>query len=464
METIASGFLDGRLPTLALTIAQIAVAVGLFACRLERRERLAARLAAVIAIPIVATLLFWTGYITVIAAVSLSETGLFWVSIFAQMFFFALIIGYFTWAVCFLFEARVWTALFCCTAGYAVQNFASGLLELLWTARFGTGIELTAEMDVGRMLPNALCSLVVYALFYLLVVRHASRRGLEEIHEPLLIGIMVVVMFGIIGFDVVIKQLTREVGVAFSIALALRCVHGIMCALTYALEYELLVSRHLAMEAAATERVLAERERQYEQSRANIEAINVKCHDLRHQIRHLGEAGGAGAAAVDPAALADIAREVDVYDSTVRTGNDALDTILTEKRLLCTREGVSLSVVADGGALAMMSAADIYSFFGNALDNAIEAAEKIDDAAARSISVVVRQAAGVASIHVENRFAASNAPQVRADGLLATSKSDTTAHGFGVRSMRLTVERYGGTLATLAQGDTFHVNAILPLQ
>ena len=30
--------------------------------------------------------------------------------------------------------------------------------------------------------------------------------------------------------------------------------------------------------------------------------------------------------------------------------------------------------------------------------------------------------------------------------------------------MRLTVERYGGTLATLVQSDTFHVNAIIPEQ
>ena len=38
-------------------------------------------------------------------------------------------------------------------------------------------------------------------------------------------------------------------------------------------------------------------------------------------------------------------------------------------------------------------------------------------------------------------------------------------HGFGLRSMRLTVEGYGGTLATLVdrEGRTFHVNAMIPL-
>lgn len=450
--------LEGRLPTFTLSMLQIAAAVGLFAWRLERREGLAWRAVAAIGV-FVGGMAAYLALNAALATEAYADGGAAGMMIASQTALFALIIAYFTWLVTFLFEAGPWTALFCCTSGYAVQNFASGLLELLWVVRVGTGVELTAELDISRMVPNVLCSLVVYVPFYLLVVRKISRKGLEEIHEPALIAIMAAVVFGIIGFDLVIKSLTSTGAVTAAEVVCLRFAHGIMCGLTYALEYELLVSRHLREEAIATARVHAERERQYEASRQNIEAINIKCHDLRHQIRALA----AGGAAVDGTVLADLAREVDVYDSSVRTGNDALDTILTEKRLVCARESITLSCVADGQALAFMSEADIYSLFGNALDNAIEAVEKVDDAAARSISVVVRQAAGVASIHIENRFAPDFAPRVGSDGALATSKADARNHGFGVRSMRLTVERYGGTLATLVQSDTFHVNAMIPL-
>ena len=450
--------LAGRLPTFALSMLQIAAAVGLFAWRLERREELAWRAAAAIGV-FVCGMAAFLGINSLLAAEVLANGSAAGLALASQTALFALIVAYFTWLVTFLFEAGPWTALFCCTAGYAVQNFASGLLELLWVMRVGTGVELTAELDISRMLPNVLCSLAVYVPFYLLIVRKISRKGLEEIHEPALIAIMATVVFGIIGFDLVIKSLTSTGAVTTLEVVCLRFAHGIMCGLTYALEYELLVSRHLREEAVATARVHAERERQYEASRQNIEAINIKCHDLRHQIRALA----AGGAVVGGDALDDLAREVDVYDSSVRTGNDALDTILTEKRLVCARESITLSCVADGRALAFMSSADIYALFGNALDNAIEAVRKIDDATGRSISVVVRQAAGVASIHVENRFAPGAAPRVAPDGALVTSKANAGDHGFGVRSMRLTVERYGGTLATLVQGDTFHVNAMIPL-
>ena len=65
--------------------------------------------------------------------------------------------------------------------------------------------------------------------------------------------------------------------------------------------------------------------------------------------------------------------------------------------------------------------------------------------------------------HVENRYA--HEPIVAEDGTLLTSKDDSGGHGFGLRSMRLTVEGYGGTLATLVdrEGHTFHVNAMIPL-
>ena len=98
--------------------------------------------------------------------------------------------------------------------------------------------------------------------------------------------------------------------------------------------------------------------------------------------------------------------------------------------------------------------------FGNALDNAIEAVAPLPEGE-RTISLVVRRVAGVISIHVENPCSAE--PTLRTDGLPETTKGDRTNHGFGVRSMRLTVERYGGTLTTLAEGGRFHVNAIVPL-
>ena len=60
----------------------------------------------------------------------------------------------------------------------------------------------------------------------------------------------------------------------------------------------------------------------------------------------------------------------------MRTGNEILDTILTEKSLICENSGIHINCVADGSLLAFMNPVDLYTLFGNALDNAIEAGEK----------------------------------------------------------------------------------------
>ena len=159
--------------------------------------------------------------------------------------------------------------------------------------------------------------------------------------------------------------------------------------------------------------------------------------------------------------LDEISREVGVYDSVVKSGNDALDTILTEKCLYCEKHGITLSCIADGRALDFVEPTDLYSFFGNALDNAIEAVERLDDPERRSIGLVVRRTGDMVSIHVENYF--DGQVSFGGEGLPLTHKGDEANHGFGTRSMRMIAEGLGGSLACRVQGDVFHLDALLPV-
>ena len=164
---------------------------------------------------------------------------------------------------------------------------------------------------------------------------------------------------------------------------------------------------------------------------------------------------------MDGRVLDEISREVGVYDSVVKSGNDALDTILTEKSLYCEKHGITLSCIADGRALDFVEPTDLYSFFGNALDNAIEAVERLDDPERRSIGLVVRRTGDMVSVHVENYF--DGQVSFGGEGLPQTRKADEANHGFGTRSMRMIAEGLGGSLACKIQGDVFHLDALLPV-
>lgn len=432
---------------IVIMMGRIFGGVELFAHGLPRRPREGLRYTAIAVTCLVAFLVIVRlyGVIYQLHGEIDAAAGYWWQFAYFSFVLFACV-GY----VLLLYDTSVWVALFCVTAGYSMQNLCSGTSEFLNEVGAAIGLEtLTGPLYlVNQLLPIA----IIFPLCYVLLVRKIDARGLNQINERSMALMMPVVSLVIIGFDLVIKSMTAE-GLGLFYVVVLRLVHGLACVYTLWMEYELLYRKQLQIEQATTERVLAERERQYQQSRDNIDAINIKCHDIRHQIRHLSEDAGT----IGTDALNDLERTVEIYDSTMETGNEALDTILTEKNLLCKQKRIQLACVADGRALGFMSPADIYSFFGNALDNAIRAVEELDEPQ-RSISVVVREASGIVSIHIENRCAA--APEF-VDGLPRTTKDNPDEHGYGVRSMRATVERYGGTLTTIASGGTFQVNAML---
>ena len=440
------------------TVGSLCVAVLLFAGRLQLREDVAQRVPlAVFALFVAAAtalgLLWWGGYLArPLEAFSYPS----------QFVLFSALVAVLAVAVTWFFEASAWTALFCCTAGYVVQNFATGLSELISVL---TGYASRADTTLSGQLAwfwlCMACFALVYLPFYRFFARNISREALEQVDDKRMLVLMLVVMLGVIGFDLVIKSLTDS-GLSTAYAVALRMSHCLTCALTYWLDYELLLARRLEVEREATERVLVERERQYVQGRENINAINVHYHAIRQQIHDLGARMEDGAAGADAAANGDEAadalaramaenraslRELEqrmcVYDAIVHTKSEALDTVLTEKGLVCESLGITLSCVADGAALSFMAPADVYALFSNALDNAIRAVGEVEPER-RNISVVVREAMGMVSVHIESYCAGEE------------------ALALDVHPVENTVERYGGTLSTLVQEGTLHVNALIP--
>lgn len=423
-------------------LAQLVIPIYLLCRRLPRRPTTTLRLALVmVCLLCLAVVPLATGLVT----------GLDTMQAFLV---FSGLLAVFVGLIVFIYDASPWQALFCATSGYTIQNFSSGvtiLAQYLINGRPGDVLVEPLDLIVSLGVPA-----LAYTITYFGFVRRIDKNGLIVVENKLMLFMFAITICMIIGLDVVIKGVAMF-GTVFSYLVLLRLLHAAICVFVLFAEYEILYAKRMSEEKAETERLLAERDRQYRLSRANIEAINIKCHDIRHQIRHLSD----GEQNVDRKALVDIAREVNIYDSVVETGNEALDTILTEKSLACSSEGIVLSVIADGGALDFMTPSDIYSLFGNALDNSIEAVRAMDDPERRTITLTVRRRGSMAAINLENWYA--HRPLFR-DGLPITSKEDQVNHGFGMRSMRGIVRRYGGTLHVGAEKGIFYLNALLAAQ
>ena len=188
-----------------------------------------------------------------------------------------------------------------------------------------------------------------------------------------------------------------------------------------------------------------------------IERINEHCHDIKHQIHDISSS-------MDNESLKEYLGSVEdhvmVYDMAIRTGNKALDTVLMEKGLRCKEKKIQWICMADGSRMSFMKPCDIYAIFGNLIDNAIEAAEKIEDTEKRVINVRVTTHEALMMIEVENFYEGD----VHFEGKLpVTTKHNRKEHGYGVRSVEYIAGTYGGTFTMQAENQIFRTRILIPV-
>ncbi len=433
-------------PPLFVITMQLTLAAMLFTRLLERRDHFIVRL--FVAIVAFNSLdLIWVRPLVILSS-SLSSP----IDSLVTVLAFSGLLGFLVLGILFIFRCSRWTALFCGAAAYAVQNVMHTLPNVVNPlAMEALGVDLAPFWSFEMLIFSATVLLVCW-----FAVSHSVGFTSEievKNHSVLVIVCLVIVV------SIIANMLTDRIAgygaprsfVAVEYLINLTTGMFILFA-----AYELLYNNQLRLDMATMERIRADEARQLQVSKDTIDAINVKCHDIRHQIRALGSENGIAGESF----LHDMAHEVDIYDSTIKTGNATLDVILTEKSFLCESKGIRLTCIVDGSTLGFISPVDLYSFFGNALDNAIEAVEDNPCDEKRLINLSVRSLAGSAVIHLENYFQGTID---FVNGVPQTHKADTSAHGFGMRSMTATVESYHGTLATTTQGDVFQLNAIVPI-
>lgn len=203
---------------------------------------------------------------------------------------------------------------------------------------------------------------------------------------------------------------------------------------------------------AIMQRLLEQQKKQLESSKDTIDLINVKTHDLKKRLISFGEQ-------LNSEEIDELNELVVIYDSSVDTGNESLDVVLKQKALLCERRHIQFDRMIDGACLSFMKPVDIYSLFGNAIDNALEALEDMSDVSRRYINVSVRNNRGMVAIRFENPYRGSI---VFKDGLPHTTKGDEQYHGFGTLSIRMTAERYHGYMSITADGGVYVLTIVIP--
>lgn len=214
-------------------------------------------------------------------------------------------------------------------------------------------------------------------------------------------------------------------------------------------------ARELEDEKSTLTSLIELQAKQAETSKKEQEILNMKFHDMKHQIVALKEMKNEDR--VDT--LEQLEKAIDVYGAFAKTGNETLDIILTQKSLLCSQENITFTYVIDGNAFSFMSYTDLSSLFGNIIDNAIEAVRK-EEGDNRLIKLSASIKNGFVSLTEENY--SSDKVKFSSNGLPISNKENQAYHGFGSKSIKYIAHKYGGTYSFEQKGDCFKVFLLFP--
>ena len=189
-------------------------------------------------------------------------------------------------------------------------------------------------------------------------------------------------------------------------------------------------------------------------SKETMDAINRKCHNLKYELAAV--TAGQGQEHIDEAMAL-----VDSFDADIHTGNETLDVIFNEKNFYCRQAQITFVCMIDGKKLSFMEATDQYVLFGNMIDNAVNAVRKLEDPERRTIYINIHTEKQFLLVRMENPF--EGKLQFR-NGMPLTTSGDVENHGFGMTSIRLIAEKYGGSVSTRSENNVFYLNILFPLE
>lgn len=137
--------------------------------------------------------------------------------------------------------------------------------------------------------------------------------------------------------------------------------------------------------------------------------------------------------------------------------NVAIDSVINFKLNEAESNGIAIETDIDVPNNLLLDPSDITSVMGNLIDNAITAAKQLEKEK-RKISVSIYYDRGRLFIKIKNTF---DGKLIRNNGKLVTRKTNKNDHGYGLKNIEKTMEKYDGYIEYDTEDELFKVTAMM---
>ena len=371
------------------------------------------------------------------------------------------VLAMYTFIFC-ICDFSLWKAIYQCAIAFLISEFeASFSWQIVQYLMIGSGTGhgvLGADSHAVRpiLLTVLIYAVILFGVWSMGAYNRSAFMEYETSWQEMLSVVLVVLLTFVFSNVSFLLPDTPFSGRVLADIMAIRTIADFAgMAIVYAVEMQITNLRAEA-EIIRMESILKTQYDQYRTYQDSIDMINIKYHDLKHQIQGMK-------AEIDPEKRSEwierLENEVADYRPDKETGNAVLDTIISGKSPIIRNMDIKFTCVVDGKLLEFMHVADICTIFGNALDNALEHVVTLRDPEKRIIHLTVSEQRGFVYIMMSNYCEAEIA---FANGLPLTTKADIRNHGFGVKSIKKTVEKYDGSAMWTLNDRMLELKLLIP--
>jgi hypothetical protein len=199
----------------------------------------------------------------------------------------------------------------------------------------------------------------------------------------------------------------------------------------------------------------------YEMLRLQNENQRILIHDIKKHLQSIEMLNEQKEHDKISAYIQQLVLSSDLKESSKLCDHEMLNSILCRYMQQCTDSHITFHVDIRSGTTDFIADNDLTSLFCNLLDNAIAAASIIPDSFIE-INTSKREKTSFVVITVINSCRKN--PFLRKDRQLRTDKTDKSRHGFGLKSIRKTVNKYHGNMQMYYNDDTLTFHTIITLK
>ncbi len=350
--------------------------------------------------------------------------------------------------VLFCYQGDSFSIVSTCVAGLATQHIAYKLIKLIVLKPEFYKIYTVSPLN--RVITEVVVSAIVYFLVYMIFARqHVPGKSSIQIN---LLSLVIVITC--IGINRLVED-QDNMSINYGIAVCLYAIISCFFALT--IQFYLYKWQQEKTEKLVINRLLSASEKQYEQWKAMVEFTNIKTHDLRHMLDRIEMIADKDEVKIPD--LSSIRDSINNFSPLVKTGNDVLDVLLRNMERICRQNDVRFNCVSYTNRLGALDSMSLYFLFANAIDNARAGAMTVSDKDKRIVDVSLKQFGNSVIIHIWNYYDGV----IDYENEMPVRQDNVEGHGFGLKSIKMIVDKFEGVMKAYSEEDVFHLNIIIPL-